>query len=288
MAELTYNKMNKLTLIAVAAFGMQFSAMAQLAPAPSPLGKVEQKVGLTDVSVVYSRPSKNDRVIFGDLVPMNEVWRTGANKNTEITFSDGVVFGKDSLKAGTYALYTKPGKDNWEVIFYTDYSNGGLPATWDDKKVALRVNAKPAAVADVVESFTISIDKVQSNGATLTISWDKTKVAVPFTVPTDTKVMANITKTMSGPSANDYNSAAAYYLANKKDMKQALDWSNKATEMNTEAFWMLRTKSLIQAEMGDKAGAIASAKAGLALAEKAGNKDYQKMFNTSIAEWSKK
>ena len=280
--------MNKLTLIAAAAFGMQFSAMAQLAPQPSPLAKIEQKVGLTDVSVVYSRPSKNDRVIFGDLVPNNEVWRTGANKNTEITFSDAVVFGKDSLKAGTYALYTKPGKDNWEVVFYTDYSNGGLPAVWDDKKVALRVNAKPAAISDVVESFTISIDKVTTNGANLSLAWDKTKVTVPFAVPTDAKVMANIKKTMGGPTANDYNSAANYFLTGKKDMKQALDWSTKATEMNPEAFWMFRTKSLIQAEMGDKAGAIASAKTGLGLAVKAGNKDYEKMFNESIAQWSKK
>jgi len=280
--------MNKITLIAAVCFGMQFSATAQLAPQPSPLAKVEQKVGLTDVTIQYSRPSKNDRVIFGDLVAMNELWRTGANKNTEITFSDAVVLGKDSLKAGTYALFTKPGKDNWEIIFYTDYSNGGLPVKWDDSKVALRVNAKPAAIADVVESFTISIDKVQINGANLTLAWDKTKVVVPFTVPTDAKVMANIKKTMGGPTANDYNSAANYLLTNKKDLKQALEWSTKATEMNTEAFWMLRTKSLIQAELGDKTGAIASAKAGLALAEKAENKDYQKMFNASIAEWSKK
>ena len=278
--------MKKITLIAALGFG--FSAMAQLAPQASPLAKVEQKVGLTDVSIQYSRPSKNDRVIFGDLVAFNEIWRTGANENTKITFSDGVVFGKDSLKPGTYALFTKPGKDSWDIIFYSDASNWGLPQTWDDSKVALRVAAKPVTVSDVIESLTISVDKIHTNGASLTLGWDKTKVMVPFTVPTDAKVMANIKKTMAGPTANDYNMAANYYLTNKMDMKQALEWSNKATEMNKEAFWMLRTKSLIQAEMGDKTGAIASARAGLALAEKAENKDYQKMFNASIAEWSKK
>jgi hypothetical protein len=280
--------MKKITLIAAVCFGMQFTATAQLAPQASPLAKVEQKVGFTDVTIQYSRPSKNGRTIFGDLVPLNELWRTGANENTKITFSDGVAFGKDSLKAGTYAVFTRPGKTNWEVIFYSDATNWGLPENWDDSKVALRVNAKPVAVTDIVETFTISIDKLQTNGANLTFAWDKTKVIVPFAVPTDVKVMANINRTMAGPSANDYNGAANYYLTNKKDLKQALEWSNKATEMDKEAFWMLRTKSLIQAELGDRPGAIASAKAGLALAEKAGNKDYQKMFNASIAEWSKK
>lgn len=272
------------------ALGLAFlgTATAQLAPQQSPAAKIEQKVGLTDVSVKYSRPSKRDRVIFGDLVPYDEIWRTGANENTTITFSDGVVFGKDSLKAGTYALYTKPNKDSWDIIFYTDYSNWGTPEEWNPNKIALRVPVKPTALKDVVETFTIAIEALETNGAKLTLTWDKTQVSVPFTVPTDARVMANIKRTMNGPTANDYNGAANYYLTNKKDLKQALEWSNKATEMNKEAFWMLRTKSLIQAELGDKAGAIESAKAGLALAQKAENKDYEKMFNASIAEWSKK
>jgi hypothetical protein len=278
--------MKKLTIVA-AAVAINVAALAQMAPQASPLGKIEQKVGLTDVSVQYSRPAKSGRNIFGDLVPYNEYWRTGANENTKVTFSDAVVLGKDTLKAGTYALFTKPGKESWEVVFYNDATNWGLPAELSDKKVAARVMAKPTSTSDVTESFTMSIDRVTTNGADLTLAWDKTKVAVPFMVPTDSRVMANINKVMAGPSAQDYNSAAQYYLTNKKDLKQALEWSNKATEMNKEAFWMLRTKSLIQAEMGDKKGAITSAEQGMAIAEKAGNKDYQKMFRESISEWKK-
>lgn len=264
------------------------TAVAQMTPAASPTGKIEQKVGLTDVTIQYSRPSKRGREIFGGLVPYNEYWRTGANENTKVTFSEPVIVNKDTLKAGTYALYTKPGKAEWEVVFYKDASNWGLPEKWDDSKVAAKINVKAVTPNMPVETFTMSIDNLDFSGATIDLMWDNAFVAVPFTVLTDAKVMANISKIMAGPSAQDYNSAAQYYLNSKKDLKQALEYSNKATELNKDAFWMWRTKSLIQAELGDKSGAVASAKTGLALAEKAGNKDYQAMFNSSIADWSKK
>lgn len=280
--------MKKTTIIAVLSLAFAGSNFAQLAPQLSPAAKLEQKVGLTDISIQYSRPGKRDRVIFGDVVPYGEIWRTGANENTKITFGDPVVFGKDTLKAGTYALYTKPGKDNWEVIFYSDFSNWGTPEEWDDKKVALKVTAKPVALKDVTETFTIAIDGLDNSGAKLTFTWDKTQVVVPFSVPTDAKVMANIKKVMGGPSANDYFGAAQYYYNSKKDLKQAFEWINKAVEMRPDAYWIVRVKALIQAEMGDKAGAIETAKVALDLATKAENQDYIKMLNESIAEWSKK
>ncbi len=268
--------------------GVSSVAQAQLAPQPSPASKLEQKVGLTDVTIQYSRPSKKGRTVFGDLVPFGEVWRTGANENTRLTNSDALIFGKDSLKPGTYAVYTKPGKDSWDLIFYTDTDNWGTPEKWDDKKVALKVSAKPTALKDAVETFTISIDGLESvNGGTLTLKWDQTAVAFPFAVPTDAKVMANINKMMAGPSANDYFGAANYYLENKKDLKKALDWATRATELNPEAFWIFRTKSLIQAELGDKKGAIESAKRGLELAEKSKYDNYVKLFRDSLKEWSK-
>jgi hypothetical protein len=281
--------MKKTTLIAAICFAFLGTANAQMAPQASPAAKIEQRIGLTDVSIKYSRPSKRDRVVFGDLVPFGEVWRTGANENTVITFSDDVVFGKDSLKAGTYALYTKPTKTSWEIIFYTDYSNWGNPEEWNDNKVALRVTAKPATLTKAVETFTISIDDLEkTTGGKLTLTWDKTQVIVPFTVPTDAKVMKNINKVMNGPSANEYFAAAQYYYNNKKDMKQALEWANKAAELSPEAYWILRVKALIQAETGDKTAAIETAKTAKTFAEKDDNKDYVKMLDESIKEWSKK
>jgi hypothetical protein len=280
--------MKQLFTTAILAIGFSTLSNAQLAPQPSPSGKLEQTVGLTDLTIQYSRPSKKGRVIFGDVVPFGEVWRTGANQNTTFTNSDPVIFGKDTLKPGTYALFTKPTKESWDLFFYTSTDNWGTPDNWDDKKVALKVSAKPTALKEVVETFTISIDGLESvNGGTLALKWDQTAVAFPFTVPTDAKVMANIKTTMRGPSANDYIEAANYYLDNKKDLKQALEWATKASDMNPEAFWIFRTKSLIQAELGDKKGAIESAKKGLALSEKTKYDNYTKMFNDSIKEWSK-
>ena len=264
--------MKQLFSTVILAMGFSTLANAQLAPQASPMCKLEQTVGLTDLSVHYSRPSKKGRMIFGEVVPFGEVWRTGANENTKFTNSDVLIFGKDTLKPGTYALYTKPSKESWDLIFYTDVTNWGTPQSWDDKKVALKVSAKPTVLKDVVETFTISVDGLESvNCGTLTMKCDQTAVAFPFAVP----------------SENDYFDAANYYLENKKDLKKALEWATKASDMNPDAFWMLRTKSLIQAELGDKKGAIESAKKGLAIAERTKYDNYTKMFKDSLKEWSK-
>lgn len=265
--------------------------MAQIsAPQLSPSAKFEQKVGLTDITVEYSRPSKRDRVVFGELVSMDEVWRTGANKNTMITTSDAMVFGKDTLKAGTYAIFTKPGASEWSIYFYTDTENWGTPEEWKDENVALEVKAKTQALNDVVETFTIAVESISLNDAVLTLAWDKTKVAAMFAVPTKAKVNASIAKVMAGPSANDYYRAADYKYSEKEDLKQALEWINKSVEMSgaDAPFYVLRKKALLQAELGDKKGAIATAKLSLEGAKKAGYEAYIKANEASIKEWSAK
>ena len=270
--------------------GTILTTTAQLqTPRVSPAAKLEQKVGLTDLKIEYSRPSKNDRVIFGDLLPFDQVWRTGANENTKFTTSDPMIFDKDTLHAGTYALYTKPGKDTWEVLFYTDVTNWGTPEKWDDTKVALKVIAKVIPLPSVVETFSISIENIETESANLTLAWDKTMISVPFKVQTSKKVIANIEKVMAGPSANDYYAAANYYYTEKKDLQQALTWITKSIEMrgNDDYYWVLRTKSLIQADLGDKKEAIETAKRSLASATKANDQHYIDLNNKSIKEWSK-
>ncbi len=256
-------------------------------PAPSPFSKVTQVVGLTDVSVEYSRPTMRGRTIFGDLVPYNKMWRTGANQRTKITFSDDVTIDGDTLKKGTYAIFTKPNAESWDVYFYTDYKGGGTPGNWDDSKVALKTNAKIYPMPMDIQSFTMSIDDLTDTSAVLGMMWEKAYVGVKFDVPTDAIASESIAGTMSGPSANDYFNAAGYYRKNGKDLKQALVWVTKATELNKKAYWMLREKSLIHAALKDKKGAVEAAKGSMALAEKAGNANYVKMNKESIAEWSK-
>lgn len=265
---------------------MSFGAVAQIqTPAPSPTQKMEQQVGLTDVTIEYSRPSMRGRTIFGDLVPFNKLWRTGANKNTTIAFDDDVTVGGKELKAGTYAVYTKPGAANWEVIFYTDSNNGGTPEVWDEGKVAASVMAKTMAMPMSVETFTISLDDVKSDGANLGMMWDKTYVSVPFTTKTDEMVSKNIDAVMNGPAANDYYSAAVYYLESGKDINKAKMWIDKAVTMNEDAFWYKRQQSLIYAKSGDTKGAIKAAKKSMEQAQAAGNMDYVALNKKSLKEW---
>jgi hypothetical protein len=258
-------------------------------PQPSPKSTLTQVVGLTTVEVVYSRPSAKGRDVFNNLVPFGKLWRTGANENTTISFSDDVFIDGKALPKGKYALYTTPRADSWEIIFYSSTDNWGNPETWDETKVALKTTAKSEHIERFIESFTIGINNLDNNFANLELSWEKTIVALKFEVPTAKTAMASIDKVLAGPGAGDYFSAAQYLFQSNGDLTKALTYVNKALEMNADKpFWYNRLKSLIQAKQGDKNGAIATAKISLASAEAAKNQDYVKMNKDSIAEWSKK
>jgi hypothetical protein len=258
-------------------------------PQPSPKSTLTQVVGLTNVEVVYSRPSAKGRDVFNNLVPFGKLWRTGANENTIISFSDDVVIDGKTLAKGKYALFTTPRADSWEIIFYTKTDNWGNPENWDETKVALKTTVKSEHIDRFVESFTIGINNLDNNFAHLELSWEKTIVALKFEVPTAKTAMASIDKTLAGPSAGDYFSSAQYFYQSNGDMNKALTYINKALEMNQDKpYWYTRLKSLIQAKLGDKNGAIETAKISLASAEAAKNQDYVKMNKDSIAEWSKK
>jgi len=257
-------------------------------PQASPKSTLTQVVGLTNVEIVYSRPSAKGRDVFNNLVPFGKLWRTGANENTTITFSDDVVIDGKTLAKGKYALYTTPRADNWEIVFYTDTNNWGNPETWDETKVALRTNAKPEMLGRNVESFTIGINNLDNNFAHLEIAWEKTIVAIKFEVPTQKTAMASIDKALGGPTSGDYYAAAQYLFQSNGDMTKALNYINKALDLSKDKpFYYFRLKSLIQAKNGDKKGAIESAKISLVAAEAAKNQDYVKMNRESIAEWSK-
>lgn len=259
------------------------------APQSSPKAMITQTVGLTEVTIDYSRPSAKGRTIFGDLVPFGKLWRTGANSNSIITFSDDVMIDGKALPKGKYAIYTVPKADNWDVIFYKDTDNWGNPESYDEAKIALKTTAKPQMLNNRLETFTIALNNLDNNFAHLEISWEKTLVAVKIDVPTEKTTMASINKALNGPSAADYYAAGTYYFQSNGDMKKALEYVDKALGMSEQkAFWQLRQKSLIQAKLGDKKGAIETAKLSLAAAETAKNNDYVKMNKESIAEWSKK
>ena len=281
--------MKKLVLFTFA-LTLMFSVNAQIeTPQPSPFTKIEQKVGLTDVTLEYSRPSMNGRTIFGDLVPYGKVWRVGANKNTTITFSDAVVVGGQELKAGAYAIFITPSKTSWDVVFYSDTNNWGTPKTIEASKVAAKVTIETMELPMNVETFTITFDNLTSGSAELGFIWENTMANLKFEVPTDKTVTAAIDKVMAGPSAGDYYAAAVYNLTEGKDLEKAKEWMDKAMSMTKEPmFYQLRKQSLIYAALGDKKNAIATAKKSLAKSEAAGNADYVKMNKDSLKEWGAK
>ena len=255
-------------------------------PKASPNCKIEQTVGLTNFEINYSRPSKNNRIIFGELVPYNEIWRTGANENTTITFDDDVIFDMDTLRKGTYAVFTKPMKETWEIYFYKDINNWGTPETWEESKIAARVLAPAIKNTLSVESFSINFNNIGSNEAELTFAWDHVFVKVPFKVNTDTKVEASIQKTLNGPSTRDYYNAANYYFSEKKDLNKALEWMKIAVEKDgCKSYWMTRKLALIYAELKDYDLAIKTAQISLNAATQSGNKNYIEMNRKSIEEW---
>ena len=259
-------------------------------PAPSPTAAFSQKVGLTEVSINYSRPSKKGRAIFGDLVPYDKLWRTGANSATKISFSDDVKIGGKDLPAGTYALFTIPGEKEWTIIFNKNSNQSGT-GNYKESEDALRLTVKSRKIEDTIETLFIIIEDVKPTSAVIELGWESTIVHVPLEVSIDERIMASIEQAMTvGPGT--YQQAALYYQQSGKDLTQALEWMSKALKIHEaegrNVFWMYRQKSLIEADMKKYSDAVTTAKVSLEKAKEAGNDDYVKMNTESIAEWSKK
>lgn len=253
-----------------------YAVRAQIqTPAASPAGTVSSVVGLTDISIKYSRPKMKGRKIFGTgsdfLVPYGELWRTGANQGTLINFSDDVkVEGKD-VKKGEYLLLTIPGADSWTVILYSDPSIGGNMANYKQEKDAARFTVRPSKLADPVQTFTIAITDIadDNTSANVQLAWENTSVKFNIAVDYDSKVMKAI-EAGTRVSPGNYIAAANYYFENKKDLNKALEWITLGIETgNKEAFWNIHTKAKIQHALGDYKGALATAQQSLDLAKKA-------------------
>ena len=260
-----------------------------LTPQPSPRAQFTQKVGLTTVEIDYSRPAVRGRKIMGNLVRYDEIWRTGANKNTIISFSDPVQIEGNTLPAGQYGLYTRPSSNQWKVYFYKSTNNWGLPNPWDDSEVALSLIITPSFFEYKIENFTITISDINSDAAQLNLIWENTLLSIPFEVPTKAKAMESINETMAGnPKPNDYYNAALYFLQENMDLNQAKNWMEIAiAKRDTPAFWMHYRYALILLELNDNKGALTASKKSLALAEKAENKDYVILNKELIEKWSR-
>ena len=205
-----------------------------------------------------------------------------------IEFSDDVIISGQNLSAGKYAIFIRPGVSMWEVFFYNKIGNGGLPGKWDTDAVAAVAESSVISLAEEIESFTISLDDLNQNGANLNFKWENTQAGLKLEVPTEQKTMASIKKTMSGePKSRDYYNAAIYYRETGRDLNKAKNWIAKAIEMDDGKFWMYRQQALILIALNEPDAAIAASETSLKLAIEAGNQDYVRMNKKAIQEWSK-
>ena len=258
-------------------------------PQPSPSASVKQTIGLSEVSVDYSRPSANERKVFGNLVPMDVVWRTGANGSTDITFGNEASFNGIKVPAGKYALYTIPSANEWEIVLYKDTEQWGAPKELKAEEIVAKTKVKAEKNPLFVETFSIGFNDLKTDRANLILSWENTMVKVPIVMDSKKEVLESINTTLGKKEAkaSDYNQAAGYYFQEKMDLKKALEYSTKANEMQPDVFYMLKLKAEIQAANGMKKEAIETAKKSMELAKKASNDDYVKMNADNIAKWSK-
>ena len=241
-------------------------------PSPSTTSSVKQEFGLSAIDLSYSRPNMKGRKIFGDLVPYNAVWRTGANSATTLTFGDDVTIGGKKIPAGKYGLLTIPGASEWTIII-TKQTDVTSPSAYKQDQDVVRVKATPQQLPFAIETFTIMFGDVKSSSVELGMMWDQTYVALPISTDIESKVMAQIDQAMNKDN-KPYFQSAMYYVETGKDLNKANEWFDKAIAQNPDAFWIYYQKASALAKLGKKQEALAASNKSVELAKAAKNDDY--------------
>ncbi|WP_270088677.1 DUF2911 domain-containing protein [Sphingobacterium sp. SYP-B4668] len=277
-------KKSILTIILASTLSLGVQAQVKL-PQASSATEVKQAVGIRNVTLKYSRPNTNGRVVFGELVPYGKVWRTGANTVSSFTFEEEVTIAGKKVPAGTYGLLTIPNKNEWTIILSKNSQQWGS-YTYKQEEDAVRFTVKPTALSSKVETFTISFDNVTTKSSTVTIAWEKIAVKFDINVDQSKEILASIDQAMQGDK-KPYFQAAQYYFNNNLDIKKATEWVIEADKGNTEAPWIKYWKSQILLKSGDKKAAQQAAQEGLEMAKKSSNEEYIKL-NTNALNNAKK
>ncbi|MEM8709752.1 MAG: DUF2911 domain-containing protein [Planctomycetota bacterium] len=237
-------------------------------PAASPNATLQQRVGVTDVEVVYGRPSMKGRKVFGGLEPYGSVWRTGANAATRVTFSTDVTLGGAAVPAGTYALFSIPGEDLWTVILSKGAEQFGAYGYKEADDVA-RIEVKPETLSSPVETLAFGFSDLQPGQATMYFEWENTRVPMELDTHIVDQLQPRIEAAMAGDGEKPYVACAMFYYENGLDMDKAAEWMEQGVKAQPNAFWLIYRHGLILAKKGDKAGAIRAAEKSMELASQA-------------------
>lgn len=253
-------------------------------PHLSPLATISQDIGLTKVTVEYSRPSAKGRVIFGEngLLSTNKVWRTGANNTTKFTFSDDITIKGKELKKGVYTILSIPKTTNWQINWYSHKSDNWN--SYVSQKPILSIDVPIQKTPNLVETFEIHFKDITLNSASLILEWENTKIKIPLRVNEKEKILKSITKVLSGPSSFDYYNAALYLHETKTNLNEALEYIQKVTKSDKAFFFQVTREALILKDLGKYQLALKSAKRALVLSEKAKNLDFINLNKKIIKE----
>ena len=258
--------MKKILLLS-AIFCYSFISAQIKSPQPSPTATITQKVGVSNISVEYSRPGAKEREIFGGLVSYGKMWRTGANKATKITFNENCVFGGAKVKKGSYSLFTIPGEKEWTVVLNKNTELWGV-GEYDEKNQVCSIVSKAIETKDFTESFTIDFGTFQSFSAIMSLKWANTRIDIKIESLAAKKLEKQYLELLTkGPSASDYYNGAKFFADNTSEYEMALEWINTAIDKRPDAFWMQFHKARILKKMGNKKESISVAEEVIALAK---------------------
>ncbi|GAA3521517.1 DUF2911 domain-containing protein [Aquimarina addita] len=235
----------------------------------SPFQETKIKIGTTDIIIAYSRPSMRGREIFGHLVPFDQWWRTGANRNTTIEFSEDVIIGEKRIDKGKYAIFSRPNQKEWKILFYKKTDNWDVPEVIDPSHIAATMVVNSTKTENTSEVLSVHIGDFTNYKFDLNIAWDQTKVTVPVKLITEEIMEQKISKTLNGPLPHDYYSAALYEMESGGNFERGLTWIDSAIQMREQtSWWDLRVKAILMINLNKKKEAMTVAKIGLELAKK--------------------
>lgn len=256
--------------------------------AASPAASYEQEVGSAKIKISYSRPLVRGRKIFGELVPFDKLWRTGASDCTVITTSEDISFGNNVLKTGSYSIFTIPSINEWTIIINTDTTLHGETG-YDEKKDVMRFKVPVEKSSNFYETFTIDLNDINSKGeAFLKILWENTMVKIPIKSKEDETLVALINLHVINEKTQDANllfQAANYYYSTNRDFKRAIEWLLEAEKLKPENFYYPNLTQKIASELKDYTTAIAAAKRAITLADKEKMKKNIEILNDKIIDW---
>lgn len=261
-------KMKKSISVLVLSFLMAWSVSAQEfnMPLASPLVKVEQNFSTSYINLEYSRPAVKDRKVFGEMIPFGDVWRTGANATSKVSFGEELIIAGQAVKPGTYSLYTIPGEKEWTVMLNTDLDNWGADG-YDESKNVMKANIPVVKLRENQESFLLNVEDITTTSANLVLAWADTKIEIPIRADNHDRIMEYFAKELKGKNP-PYMRAASYYLANNVKLDEAAKYMEMAIKESPEAYYMYWTQAQILEKLGKKDDALKSAKVAAEMAKK--------------------